>query len=41
MKTITVKDETWQRIRDLAAYGDTMDSVISRGIRCLESKEQK
>jgi predicted CopG family antitoxin len=34
MKTITVKDETWQRLRELGTTGDTLDSIINK---CIES----
>jgi len=37
-KTLKVKPATYQKLTKLAAYGDTMDDVITR---LLEKKQKK
>jgi predicted CopG family antitoxin len=37
-RTVKVKGATYQKLTKLAAYGDTMDDVITR---LLEKKEKK
>lgn len=41
MKTITVKDETWQRLRNLGTAGDTLDGVINKALECYERERAK
>ncbi len=35
-KTITIKEVTWQRLKNTGVMGDTFDSIINRALDCYE-----
>ncbi len=35
-KTITIKEATWQRLKNTGVMGDTFDSIINRALDCYE-----
>ncbi|MGZ4921808.1 MAG: DUF7557 family protein [Halobacteriota archaeon] len=35
-KTITIKETTWRRLKNVGTMGDTFDSVINRALDCYE-----
>ncbi len=36
MKTITIKEATWKRLKNAGVMGDTFDSLINRALDCYE-----
>jgi|GEM_PF-2421937 len=39
-KTITIREETWRRIRRIGTMDDTMDSVITRALDCIDRQQR-